>query len=267
MLLTLACVASSYALDANADNGIRGISMSINPARMHRSGEVVTFNIMIDNGNTKDEKAVNISFYDSEAIIDGEGEHRLNSTQSTPILNLPAEETVALKAWITRIPLNAEKITSMQIVGRAPESSKSTSANPYGDYSYRFRNLPLPEFPESNRRGCVFFDNEISLHVGDIYASGKDLVVDFTLTNNGGKDYTINAADFGRGVARTAEGDEYVVSTKISKNLMVGEPVKGQIVITDGANKTFISVRQGFDLYQNGSSWRPGLLLRNISNR
>lgn len=264
MVAALIGVSAAHALDANNRNGIKGIKMAINTERIHRSGEEVQFSLMVTNDNAKDENGVNISFLDSEAKIDGERCY-MDGNLNFGSVDLPAEETVGINTWISDVPVNAETITSIKIVGRAPNSSKSTQQNPYGDFDYRFSNIALPSFPASNKPGCVFYDNEISLYVGEITVDGNNLVISFTLTNNGRKDYTIEAGNFGYGVARTPDGDEYDVFTQISNNLPVGEAVKGQIIIAKGADETFASVRQQFDLSQNRNYWKPGLLLRNIS--
>jgi hypothetical protein len=266
-LTMLVTAFSSYAIDANDRHGISGITMSINTERIHRSGEEAQFNLVIVNNNSKDENGVGLSFMDSKVFVDGEDNYPIDGNVNYGSVDLPAGESTAINTWISRIPLNAEKITSINIVGRAPNSSKSNSNNPYGDYVYKFTDIVLPSFPESNIPGCVFHDNEISLQVGNISANGKDLVVEFMLTNNGHKDYTIDVADYGRGVARTVDGEEYEVATKFPKNLPVGEAVKGQLVITDGADEKFATVRQSFDLSQNRNYWKPGLLLRNISKQ
>lgn len=267
LLLALCAASGSYAIDANNRNGIKGVAMSINVERIHRSGNEAQFNLVIVNNNSRDENRVNLSFSDSRVVIDGEGKYPIDGTIGYGAVNLPAREPVAINTWISEIPLNAEKITSIKLVGRAPESSKSTDANPYGDYDYRFNNIELPSFPVSNKQGCVFYDNEIMLNVGKVYANGKDLVVEFTLTNNGRKDYTIDVADFGRGVARNEEGEEYPVSTKFPQTLPVGEAIKGQLSVTGGANERFNTIRQKFNLSQNRNHWTPGLLLRNISKQ
>lgn len=260
-------VQTVFAVDANDGNGIKGITMSINTERMHRSGDEVQFNLMVINGTSKDENNVGLSFMDSEVVIDGDENCPIDGEIKWGSINLPANETTGINTWISKVPLNAEKITSIKLVGRAPNSSKSTNNNPYGNYDYRFTNIVLPSFLESNMPGCVFYDNEILLNIGEISVSGKDFVVEFTLTNKGRKDYSISVADFGRGSARTVEGEEYQVSTKFPNNLPVDEVVKGQLVIADGADESFATIRQQFNLSQGTNHWNPGLLLRNISKK
>lgn len=186
---------AAYAVDAKDDNGIKGITMSVNTERMHRSGDEVQFNLMVINGTSKDENNVGLSFMDSEVVIDGDENCPIDGEIKWGSINLPANETTGINTWISKVPLNAEKITSIKLVGRAPNSSKSTDKNPYGNYDYRFTNIALPSFLESNIPGCVFYDNEILLNVGEISVNGKDLVVEFTLTNKGRKDYSINVSD------------------------------------------------------------------------
>lgn len=267
LLAVLFITTAAYAIDANDRHGIKGISMSINGERMHRSGDEVQFNLMVTNSTSKDENNVALSFMDSEVVIDGDEKCPIDGKVNWGAINLPANETTGINTWISKIPLNAEMITSIKLVGRAPDSSKSTDNNPYGNYDYRFTNISLPAFLESNKPGCVFYDNEILLNVGETYVNGKDLVVEFMLTNKGRKDYSIRVADYGRGSARTAEGEEYQVSTQFPSSLPVGEPIKGQIVIKGGADEIFSTVRQGFNLSQNSNQWNPGLLLRNISKQ
>lgn len=267
LLAVLFVASAAYAVDANGSNGIKGITMSINTERMHRSGDEVQFNLMVINGTSKDENNVGLSFMDSEVVIDGDENCPIDGEIKWGSINLPANETTGINTWISKIPLNAEKITSIKLVGRAPNSSKSTNNNPYGNYDYRFTNIALPSFLESNMPGCVFYDNEILLNVGEISVNGKDLVVEFTLTNKGRKDYSIEVSDYGRGSARTVEGEEYQVSTKFPNNLPVDEVVKGQLVIAGGANESFTTIRQQFKLSQGTNYWKPGLLLRNISKK
>ena len=267
LLAVLFVTATAYAIDANDRNGIKGITMSINTERMHRSGDIVQFNLMVNNSTSKDENNVGLSFMDSDVVIDGDNRCPIDGRIEWGVVNLPANETTGIYTWISRIPLNAEKITSIKLVGRAPNSSKSTNNNPYGNYDYRFSDITLPAFPESNKPGCVFYDNEILLNVGEVYTNGKNLVIEFTLTNNGRKDYSINVGDFGRGTARTAEGEEYKVSTKFPSSLPVAEPVKGQMVVEGGADEVFSTIRQSFNLSQNSNHWNPGLLLRNIAKQ
>lgn len=267
VLAVLFVASAAYAVDANDRNGIKGITMSINTERMHRSGDEVQFNLIVTNRTSRDENNVGLSFMDSEAVIDGDNRCPIDGEIKWGSINLPADEITSINTWISKIPLNAETITAIKLVGRAPDSSKSTDNNPYGDYDYRFADIALPSFLESNKPGCVFYDNEILLNVGEISTNGKDLIVEFTLTNNGRKDYSINVADYGCGTARTADGEEYKVSTKFPSSLPVAEPVKGRIVIEGGAGEVFSTIRQNFNLSQNSNHWKPGLLLRNIAKQ
>ncbi len=262
---TVMAVTSAHGFDANNNNGIPGITASINQSRIHRSGEEVQFKILFLNSSTTNENNVNISFMDSKVSIDGESGYSIDGNLNFGSVNFPADETTGVESWIVRVPKTAETITSMTIVGRAPDSKKSDANNPYGNFDYKFTNLALPAFPESNKPGCVFYDNEIGLNVGEITAAGNDLVIDFTLTNNSRKDFKIWLENSGIGVAKTADGDEFKAATKFQSSIPAGESAKGQIVVSKGANETFASIKQIFHTSQDGNSWSPDLVLRNIS--
>jgi len=251
-------------INADAGNGIRGLVVSFNPERVHRSGEEVTIYFNFTNTNSRDIKGgAYMSMDDCTVAVDGESGYRIDASRRT--LDFPAEETVTMETWIPDLPKNAKAITFLKLVGRAAYSSKVSATNSYGDFDYKYTNIVLPGFPESNLPGCVFYDNEVALNVGGISVDGRDLVVDFTLTNIGRKDFSVDLKDFGSGTARTVDGDEYKVSTRIADSLPAGEPVKGQIVISGGANEMFATVKQGFMLFRDGSRWEPDLILRNIA--
>ncbi len=262
---TFMIVPAAYGIDANNKNGIPGITASINASRIHRSGDEVQFNILFQNSTSKDENNVNISFMDSRVSIDGEGGYSIDGKLNFGSVNFPADETTGVETWIVKIPKNAESITSMVIVGRAPDSKKANGNNPYGNFDYKFTNIELPKFPESNKPGCVFYDNEIALNIDTVMVVGNDLVIDFTLTNNSRKDFKIWLEDSGRSVAKTTEGDEFKAVTKFPSSIPTGETEKGQIVIANGVNETFATVKQIFHLNQSGNSWSPELILRKIS--
>ena len=265
-LLVLTAVYASSAINADTSNGIKGITASINEAQIHRSGDEIQFNLIFTNNTSRDEKNVGLSFADSQVKIDGEAGYGIDGNTDFGNVHFLAEEATPVNTWIVNVPKNAETITMMRIVGRAPNSSKSTSSNPYGDYSYKFTNIPIPEFPKSNMPGCIFYDNFIGLNVGKITVSGNDLIIDFSLTNNSRKDFDFDIENGGRGTVRNTDADEFAMSTKFPKTLPTGETEKGQIIITGGAKDSFPTIRQKFRISQGRDNWQPELLLRNISN-
>lgn len=265
LAMSMVSVVSAYAIEANNNNGIPGITASINTERIHRSGNEVQFVILFKNNTAKDENGVNISFADSHVSIDGEAGYPIDGQINWGSVDLPAEETTGVNTWIMGVPKNAGTITSLKIVGRAPNSKKANANNYYGDYDYKFTNVEIPKFKASNKEGCVFYDNQIELNVGQIVANGNDLAIDFTLTNLGRRDVQVSLDNWGKGIAKTPEGEEFKVSTKFPSTLPTGEKTKGQIVISNGAKETFSTIKQKFLLTEPGLRFEPELILRNIS--
>lgn len=250
-------------------NGIPGVKVAIAPERIRRCGNDIVFYPVWTNRNTKEcTISVDGNPFDTNtyAAIDGDGSYSANMDKYT--FNLPTgNEAVANFMYISKVPLTAKMITSLKVTGRAPSSPKSTTQNPYGKFDYIFTNIPIPELPESNIPGCVFTDSEIILEILSVEKAGKDLVVEFTLLNNGKKDKIFYADNFGKGSARTTDGEELKSQTSLPESLPAGEKAKGRLVVAGGATEQFSTIRQSFSIRERGMNYDSQLILRNLPQK
>lgn len=248
---------------ANNRNGVPGLKVTINDARIRRSGNKIVFYPVFQATGTK---KIGQLYIDNNRYAWIDDEDPLTTYMPDVQVQVPADgEPMARYVEITDVPLSAGTFKTIKIVGRAPESAKSTSNNYYGDFDYKFANIPIPQFHSveadraAGKPGGMFTDNEISLAITGVEKEGKDIIVTFTLTNTGRTDKTISSAD---GYATTTDGDRISTSVRIPEALAAGETLKGNLLISGGADTQISSIRHKFNLFEKNLRFTPELILR-----
>lgn len=261
-----------YPPKVKSSDGIPNVSLSVDASRVRRCGdELVVFPVW-RNGNAQ---SLNIGvegnqFDNNEfAVIDGKPGYVTYMDKT--MLDLPSgKEPVSNWIAIRNVPLDAEMITSLKVPGRAEHSPKANEKNPYGKYEYVISNLPVPSLTESNKPGCYVTDSELALEVKNIAVEGKDLVVEYILTNTGKRDKGMMSGDLGRGIARTSDGEEYSTAIKDRSqmnrvDIPSGERYKSTMVIPNGAKQSFGTVRQILHIYEPNFNYDCMVILKGIS--
>lgn len=247
---------------ANDRNGVPGLKVTLNESRIRHSGnEIVFYPIFQKTGN----KNIGQLCIDNNRYAWIDGEEPLITYMPSTLFEVPADgEPVLRYVEIKDVPITATTFTKLKIVGRAPESAKSTSGNYYGDFDYTFRNVPIPQFHHvpankaSGIPGGMFTDNEIKLAITGAEMSGADLFVTFTLTNIGKTTKNIEARD---GYATTENGDRLQTSVRIPKLLEADDMVKGVMTIKNGAEEVILSAKHNFCITEKSCYWYPQLIL------
>lgn len=256
-------VAEAETHTANDKNGVPGMTVSINDARIRHSGrEVVFYPIFRQEGP----KNIGMLYIDNNdyAWIDDEGP--IGIYMPDTMVEVPSDgDPIAHKVEVRNVPLNATAFTKLKIVGRAPNSPKVSDNNYYGDFTYTFSNVPIPQFKQvaadrtKNLPGGLFTDNEIELAIIDGELINGDGYIYFTLTNVGKSDKQILAKD---GYATTMDGERLATYVKIPQTLDAGESVNGTLLVPDYANRRFSSVKHNFHVIEKDFNWSPQLILK-----
>lgn len=265
----MGCVASAWNVavaethTANDKNGVPGMTVSINDARIRHSGqEVMFYPIFRQTGN----KNIGMLYIDNNdyAWIDDEGP--IGIYMPDTMVEVPADgEPVAHYVQVRDVPQNATAFTKLKIVGRAPNSPKVSDNNYYGDFTYTFSNIPVPQFRKvaadqtKQLPGGMFTDNEIELAITGGEQINGDGYCYFTLTNVGKSDKQIQAKD---GYATTMDGERISTTVKIPQTLDSGDTVKGVLIVPDYAKQKFSSVKHNFHVGEKGFNWSPQLILK-----
>lgn len=267
--IAMGCVASAWNVavaethTANDKNGVPGMTVSINDARIRHSGqEVVFYPIFRQTGN----KNIGILSIDNNdyAWIDDEGP--IGTYMPRTLVEVPSDgEPVAPYVELRDVPLNATAFTKLKIVGRAPDSPKVSDNNYYGDFTYTFSNIPIPQFkkvaPDAAKGlpGGMFTDNEIELALIGSEVINGDGYIYFTLTNVGRSNKQLQAKD---GYATTLDGERLSTTVKIPQTLDSGDTVKGTLIVPEWASQRFSSVKHNFYVGEKDFHWNPQLILK-----
>lgn len=262
-LMIVADTASAEVHIANDRNGVPGMKVSLNDARIRHSGEEVVFYPIFQQTATS---AVGNLYIDSNRYvwIDGEGPFGIYMPDAQ--IEVPSDgEPIARYVEIRDVPLDATSLSKLKIVGRAPYSSKCSPENYYGDFEYVFSDIPVPQFKKvaadasKGLPGGVFTDNEIELAIIGFQKSGGNIEVFFTLTNVGKSNKRIESRE---GYAATSEGDRLPTYVKIPSVLDSGETVKGTLIINGGVGEDIRSVKHNFYVSEKGFNWHPQLIIK-----
>lgn len=268
--VAIACTAMSIDNHVNAEvhtandkNGVPGLKVTLNDARIRRSGKEIVFYPVFQATGTK--RIGNVCI-DNDRYVWIDDEEPISTYMHGLQFDVPDDgDPLSKLVEINNVPLNAKAFKKIKIVGRAPDSEKSNSGNYYGDFDYTFTNIPIPQFHEvaadkaNNKPGGMFTDTDITLGIAGTEKDGNDLKVTFTLTNTGKSDKNITSEN---GYATTTEGDRLATSVRIPETLLSGETVKGILYVAGGVNEDISSIRHKFRVLEKGLQWNPELILR-----
>lgn len=251
----------------DSGNGIPKVSVAMDPEKTRRCGNTLVFYPIWRNGNAGSVGIVtntNPFERNQNATIDDAPEYAVYKDNSSFDV-VSGNEAVSEPVYVPGVPLDARKVNLLKIEGRAPDSPKCNEKNPYGEFSYQFRNYPVPEIPASNVPGCLIADSELALEILGIAKEGKNLVITFTVTNTGRRDKEFTLSDFGNGVARTSDGEQLASKMVMSDAIPAGEKAKGTITVAGGAGESFSSIRHGLNVRERGLNYDTRLILQKIS--
>lgn len=249
----------------DAKNGIPKVRVTIADWNMHRTGDKVMFFPVWTNYSSKTIDGIVVNTNDFEAnefaMVDGEGPYHTGGDKT--MFTLPADkEKVSFPMWVSKVPLDARKISRLTISGRAQNSERATEKNPYGDFEYKFSNLEIPRFAACNQPGFVVADTDLKLEIKNIEKVGNNLVVTFTLTNESKYDKQIFAVSTNNGTARSAGGEELATSLEMGESLPAGETVKGVLTVINGANETIKTLRHPLNMRDRRYDYNSMLFFR-----
>ncbi len=248
--------------------GLPNVSVELLRNKVHHAGVAVLMDfVFTNNGNKPVSINLDANPFESNQYAKAEGDgYTLSGLGSSYNFTVEPGEDVKRTLYVDNFPYNIKKFDSIKVAGR---SSVTSQSNPYGQFSYTFQDINIPSFPNSNRKGCYFLDNEFDLSVDKIEPVGKDLSVTFTLTNNGKRQKSFSANNNGK--ATDMEGDEYqLVDSELysSTDIPSGESIKRKVIVKGGAGKEFKKGRIMYDIFEynnNNLSYPVLLQLDNLS--
>lgn len=248
---------------ANDKNGVPGMKVFLNDVRIRHSGdEIVFYPIFQQSGSAN----IGQLCIDNNRYAWIDYEEPIVTYMPDVLVEVPSDgEPVSSYVQMSNVPLDAKSFSKLKIVGRAPNSPKSTPDNYYGDFEYVFTNIPIPQFKvvaadaSKGIFGGVFTDNEIELAIVGTETANGNIYVTFTLTNVGKSNKRVDAKD---GYATTAEGDRLTTIVKIPNIIDSGDTVKGILMVDGGAGENIRSVKHNFYVGEKGFNWNPQLILK-----
>ena len=149
--VAIACTAMSIDNHVNAEvhtandkNGVPGLKVTLNDARIRRSGKEIVFYPVFQATGTK--RIGNVCI-DNDRYVWIDDEEPISTYMHGLQFDVPDDgDPLSKLVEINNVPLNAKAFKKIKIVGRAPDSEKSNSGNYYGDFDYTFTNIPIPQF-------------------------------------------------------------------------------------------------------------------------
>lgn len=267
--MAIACMAATagsvYAEThiANNKDGVPGMKVSINDARIRYSGDKVAFYTVFQKTGSAN---IGDIFMDNGYYAWIDDEDPISTYMPDVHVEVPSDgDPISNYVEISDVPLGSKMLRKLKVVGRAPSSPRSTPDNYYGDFEYLFTNIPIPEIKKvvadasKGTPGGVFTDNEIELSIIGTEIANGNVYVTFTLTNVGKTDKAITARD---GYASTVDGDRLTTYVNIPVELASGDTVKGVLMVDGGAGANIHSVKHNFYIGEKNRSWNPQLILR-----
>lgn len=232
--------------------GLPNVTIELQRNKIHHAGVAVIMDFVFTNNSSKP-----ISIYldanpfenHKNVIADGDT-YSLDGARDYNNISVPAGESVKRTLYVDNVPYNVKSFDSIKLMGR---STATTQSNPYGEFSYIFKNVEIPAFPSSNLPSCYFLDTEFDLSVDKVVPNGNDLEVIFTLTNNGKRNKRVSSSSNGK--ATDDEGDEYIVED--SQKYMItdipsGDSARGKVIVKDGAKRNLKKIRVMYDVREVG---------------
>lgn len=247
--------------------GLPNVTVDILRNKIHHAGVAVMLDFIFTNNSNKPiEIYLDANPFENHKNVIADGEIYSLDGLGDNRFTIPAGESVKQTLGVDNLPYNTKVLDSIKLQGR---SSVTSQNNPYGEFSYTFKDIEIPPFPNSNRPNCYFLDNEFDLTVDKVIPNGKDLEVVFTLTNNGKRNKRISSNELGR--ATDDEGDQYDVQDSNRykmTDIPSGESIKGKVTVNDGAKRNLKKIRIMYTVHEVGGIglYYPVLLqLDNVS--
>lgn len=268
VMLTGAFISKAEVYVANDRNGVPGMKVSVNNARIRHSGNELMILPVFEQTGSKaiGELFLDYNRFDGKYYTSVDGGDPLLTYMDDIRLEVPSDgDPVSRPVYVVDVPLNGDRITKFKVVGRAPYSPKCSSDNYYGDFEYVFIDIPIPQFRSvpadatKGTPGAMFTDNEIELTMAGVEKENGNVNVYFILTNIGKSDKHIESRE---GYATTAEGERLPTAVMMPRDLEAGASINCGMTIKGGADEDIRSVKQNFFLTEKGFEWNPQLILR-----
>lgn len=245
---------------ASEDMTVPGVDIRINYAERYGNGVLISYTIQNNNDTDYSQFWIYVNGSsrtgtDSEADFDCGQTMKVTNEYNRSDKMVRADSRRQGYLYIDRLPRNANSISELRIGGR---SNVRRDKNLYGEYMYKFRNIPLKGFLESNRAGVYCTHPEIKVnYLGASYDRDKKLVtLEYTLTQTGDDD--ISAGFFNRdsSYAYDEAGNQYIVGSETASfngsfKLTPNQPVRMRTYIGDvpANTKDFSKVVATFGAY------------------
>ena len=125
---------------ANDKNGVPGLKVTLNDARIRRSGKEIVFYPVFQATGTK--RIGNVCI-DNDRYVWIDDEEPISTYMHGLQFDAPDDgDPLSKLVEINNVPLNAKAFKKIKIVGRAPDSEKSNSGNYYGISTTLSRTYP-----------------------------------------------------------------------------------------------------------------------------
>lgn len=150
---------------AAEDMTVPGVDIRINYAERYGNGILISYTIQNNNDIDYSQFWIYVNGSsrtgtDSEADFDCGQTMKVTNEYNRSDKMVRADSRRQGYLYIDRLPRNANSISELRIGGR---SNIRRDKNLYGEYMYKFRNIPLKGFLESNRAGVYCTHPEIKL--------------------------------------------------------------------------------------------------------
>ncbi len=217
---------------ANDKNGVPGLKVTLNDARIRRSGKEIVFYPVFQATGTK--RIGNVCI-DNDRYVWIDDEEPISTYMHGLQFDVcPTTATPFKTRGNKQCAIECESLQENQDRRARSGFRKVKLRKLLRDFDYTFTNIPIPQFHEvaadkaNNKPGGMFTDTDITLGIAGTEKDGNDLKVTFTLTNTGKSDKNITSEN---GYATTTEGDRLATSVRIPETLLSGETVKGILYV------------------------------------
>lgn len=239
IFLVLAAFMSSIGIMAREDEWstpIPKVDIELLPAKRLNYGVIIPFrwhnecddfDILVGNRSVGDDATYAI-LDSGEKVYMYIDNHMIESKNGIPHLSY---------LFLPTVPWKVNKITTLVIEGRAPNSPKSTKNNYYGEYAYKLGSVDVPKVKLGPTGTSAFLHPDFTLGEIKVVTMGSDLVLEYTLTNNSSKDKKLYVDSF-KGFAYDEDGNKYSMSTESPDAFPSGIPVKVSTTIHNGSGIT-----------------------------
>lgn len=148
---------------------------------------------------------------DTRVIFNNGSEYYTNSMLSNSSLSVPAGGRRAGYVATRSMPNNAQTVDLM-LYGRCNTGPVVTKANPYGEFLYYFKSLPIKGFQKSNLEGAYCTNPNLKVNVNKIERQNNSVVIDFALINPTEQELDYSLFTFEGMSAIDSDGNDYSIS-------------------------------------------------------